>query len=314
MGAVQNARTAVEVLTKSPGSVRSARTAVETITQQRGKVQQARQAIDVLTKQRGKVQLARTVVEVIIPNVVPLQFEWGVRWVVIPPMPTGLTVDLEAGISTALQTAGGSPAVADNDPVGVWRDKINNRDAVQTTAGARPLLKKAIYNGRDTLRFDGGDDQLVLPGDSVDLITNPTIFVVAKATSAGGRMMVAKSHTMSGWSSPYHRWGWYHNGSFYTNWNGVGTNTNTWSTGDLKVLELVDGDSYANGVKVTDGSDVDLAYPNGNTPILISGNGVGSERWHGDICRIMVFNRSLTVDERQTVRALLASTYAITLP
>jgi hypothetical protein len=240
-------------------------------------------------------------------------FEWGVQWVVVPPFPTGLMLDLEAGISLAFQTDGGVAATADNDPVGSWVDAVTGTRKALASGTARPLLKKAVYNGKDTLRFDGSNDQLILAGETADQITNPTIFVVAKASSAGGRMMVAKSHTMSGWSSPYHRWGWYNNGSFYTNWNGVGTNTNAWTSGDLKVLELVDGDSYANGTKVTDGTDVNLTYPNGNTPILISGNGVGSERWHGDICRIMVFDRSLDTTERAIVRNLLGSAYGVTV-
>lgn len=226
---------------------------------------------------------------------------------------TGLVVRLEAGASQKLQTVGGVSASVDNDPVGVWTDLISGATAVQSTAGARPLLKTNVYNGQPTLRFDGGDDQLILPGSSAEQVPNVTVFVVAKATSGGGRMMVAKSHTTSGWSAPYHRWGWYDDGSYNTTWSGAGQSGGSWSSGDLKIIDCCNGDYYANGTKVIDRNDADLTYPSGTTPILISGNGVGSERWNGDICAVMIWNRSLTTVERNTVRAALASQYGISV-
>jgi len=237
---------------------------------------------------------------------------WGIPLNVVPLLPTGLMLDFQAGVSPSFQTTGGTPATADNDPVGSWLDSINGREAA-ASGGARPVLKKSVYNGKDTLRFDGGDDFMSIVGDAMDAVPNITLFIVAKATAGGGRMLISKSHTMSGWSAPYNRWGFYNNGSFYSAWNGNGTNTTGWSTGDLKVIELVDADAYANGVKVTDGTDADLSYPNGATPILIGGNGVGSERWAGDIARIMVWNRSLDTTERSLVRALLGSQYGVTV-
>jgi hypothetical protein len=311
MGAVRNARTAVEVLTQQQGKVRNARTAVEVITQQRGLVRDARTAVEVLTQQRGKVRDARTAVEALLSNSWQ-DIVWGVPLNIVPPLPAGLIYDFQAGVTPALQSAGGSPAVADNDPVGVWTEAISG--AVASAAGsARPLLKKSVYNGNDCLRFDGSDDQLIIPGSSTDEVPNVTIFLVFKSSGAGGRVILAKSHTNGGWSSPYCRWILYNDGGYNTRWNGNNYVGGTWSTGDLKVLEYVDADVYANGTKVVDGPDADLSYPNGHTPIYISGNGVGSERGYGDYCRIMIWNRSLDAVERSLVRVMLGSQYAVTV-
>jgi hypothetical protein len=58
--------------------------------------------------------------------------------------------------------AGTTPAVTDTDPVRLWVDPINAaRYALSGSDGVRPLLKKSIIAGRDVLRFDGSDDQLV---------------------------------------------------------------------------------------------------------------------------------------------------------
>lgn len=312
MGAVRNARTAVEVLTQQQGKVRNARTAIEVITQQRGNVRDARTAVEVLTQQRGKVRDARTAIEVLMSSYWQ-EVLWGVPLNVVPPLPAGLIYDFQAGVSPAFQTSGGAAAVANNDPVGVWRDSINGVDAVQATAGQRPLLIKSAYNGQDTLRFDGSNDQLVIPGSAIDEVPNITLFLVFKSSGAGGRAIIAKNHNTSGWSNPYCRWILYNDGTYNTRWNGNNYAGGSWTTGDLKVLEYVDADVYANGTKVMDGPDADLSYPNGHTPILISGNGVGSEYGYGDYCRIMLWNRSLDAVERSLVRVLLGTQYGVTV-
>lgn len=54
-----------------------------------------------------------------------------------------------------------TPAAADLDPVGGWRDRSGSaRHATQATAAARPVLKLALQNGRRVVRFDGVDDFL----------------------------------------------------------------------------------------------------------------------------------------------------------
>lgn len=54
--------------------------------------------------------------------------------------------------------------LVDNDPVAVWRDSSGNtRDMVQATAASRPIFKTGIINGKNVVRFDGTDDWLRAP-------------------------------------------------------------------------------------------------------------------------------------------------------
>lgn len=102
MGSVQNARTAVEVLTQQRGKVLDARTAVEVLTQQRGYVRDARTAVEVLTQQRGKVLDARTAVEVLLTSRgADSQFQWGQPWELSPLaiQPAGFVVNALDGLN-----------------------------------------------------------------------------------------------------------------------------------------------------------------------------------------------------------------------
>lgn len=229
---------------------------------------------------------------------------------------SGLVVHLDADQSVKWQNSDGTAAVTDSGhPVGAWVDLVSGRSAVQATAAARPTWQASAYQNKPTLRFDGGDDQLILPGHESEQVPNITLFIVAMTLSAGGRLLIAKGQNASGWTNPYARWILYvGGGQFDTRWNGSGaTRSGTWTANDLKILELLDNDTYANGVQMQNLADSDLTYPNGLTPILISGNGVGSERWQGDVAEILIYNRSLTPEERTTIRNLLAGKYGINL-
>lgn len=60
--------------------------------------------------------------------------------------------------ATLYQSAGGSLATANADPVGQWRDKsANGRHCEQATAAKIPTLRAAVQNGLNVVRFDGGD-------------------------------------------------------------------------------------------------------------------------------------------------------------
>lgn len=93
------------------------------------------------------------------------------------------------------QDAGGTtPATADADPVGRWSDQSGNaRHATQSSAGARPLLKLAVQNGLNVVRFDGTDD-FILTAD-FGLAQPVTLFLVAKVTSGGDLTVLIDGRT-----------------------------------------------------------------------------------------------------------------------
>lgn len=81
-------------------------------------------------------------------------------------------------------TAGTLAATADADAVARWDDQSTNaRHATQATSTKRPLLKLAIKNGKNVVRFDGVDD--FLQGPSFTGVSMPyTVFIVFAGTGA----------------------------------------------------------------------------------------------------------------------------------
>lgn len=91
-----------------------------------------------------------------------------------------------------LQAAGGAVASANNDPVGKWLDQSPNaRDAIQATAGKKPLLKTAVQNGLPAVLFDGSDDYLLAgPFASPLSLAGATIYLVAANAATPGSVAV----------------------------------------------------------------------------------------------------------------------------
>lgn len=76
---------------------------------------------------------------------------------------TGCTFWLDAtDTSTLLDVSNGSVVTTDGSPVGMAKSKVAvggvDQCGYQATAGARPVLKTGIVNGKSVLRFDGTDD------------------------------------------------------------------------------------------------------------------------------------------------------------
>lgn len=107
---------------------------------------------------------------------------------VTPIDPTTLGVQLEAYYknNTGLfqDSAGSTPASSDGDPVGRWADQSGNgRHWGQTTSADRPVLKLAIKNGKNVVRFADSTDHL----DPLSAYTvNQPLYVFWASTCATG--------------------------------------------------------------------------------------------------------------------------------
>ena len=102
-----------------------------------------------------------------------------------PSSIAGLQLWLDASDSTTLFTdsAGSTPATADGDPVGYWGDKSGNtNNTTQADGTKKPLLKLATQNSKNSVRFDGSNDNLKALTGGAD--SNYTLFVVNKKLSA----------------------------------------------------------------------------------------------------------------------------------
>ena len=84
-----------------------------------------------------------------------------------------------------------TPATADTDPVGGWRDQSGQGNHLtQTTAGSRPTLKLAIQNGRSVLRLTAASSQFM---DLAGLVLNQpaSAAMVASVSNTNGRLLEA---------------------------------------------------------------------------------------------------------------------------
>lgn len=97
---------------------------------------------------------------------------------------------------------------SDGDAVGTWSDLSGNgRNATQSTALAKPVLKTNIVNGRAVVRFDGVDDfvsgAVAITGSTYTLFA---VALVKNAASSYGRIVslaVASTATADWNTTPY---------------------------------------------------------------------------------------------------------------
>jgi hypothetical protein len=110
----------------------------------------------------------------------------------------GLALWLDASDASTLfqDDAGTTPATADGDVVGYWGDKSGNgKHVTQTVAGQKPLLKTAVQNGRNGIKFDGSDDVLA---NASFALTKPDTLIAAIRTGTGGGAAVDGVATRQG--------------------------------------------------------------------------------------------------------------------
>jgi hypothetical protein len=97
----------------------------------------------------------------------------------------GLQLWLDASNGLFDATSGGNPVATDGSSVARWEDRSgNSRNASQATSANRPILKTAVQNGRNGIRFDGSNDSMATASfaHSVPL----TLFLVCKRLSNTG--------------------------------------------------------------------------------------------------------------------------------
>ena len=248
-----------------------------------------------------------------------------------PPPPftpaaiTDLAVWLDASDSTTLlASTTDSTLAAENGEVARWVDKSSNAlAAIQDTAGSRPTRRVAVQNGLGILRFDGTNDTLRIP--SITLQSYCTVFVVSSTSApASSSTRFYMEHGPTTNSNP---------GFFF-----IGTDSTAWAinrgalhNGPSRLLDWMGngwgiagfrydgaGIVYRNGGLVADDtSNTTTSQP--NTPVTTFLNiaarmaltGTPSLPLNGDIGEIVIYNRPLTLAERQQVEGYLAEKWAL---
>lgn len=195
---------------------------------------------------------------------------------------------------------------ADGTAVKTWQDQSGNtRHVTQGTAGARPLYKTAIQNGKPVIRFDGTDDQLQIASTGIMTALPLTILVAAaSATTATVRRVITNGRYgfACGAASQKLRFTIF----------GVADKDSAaaiWVANTFEQVSLTFDSSrvvtiWRNGVN-TD-TLAAAASDSGNAVGTLSiGSAGGSEFWNLDIGEILVYSGTLSSTDRAAAEAYL---------
>jgi hypothetical protein len=203
---------------------------------------------------------------------------------IVPTDIAGLQLWLDASDSTTLfqNSDGTTPATADSDPIGYWGDKSRNGShAIQTVSGNRPLLRTAVKNGKNVLRFTGVSDYLasVLSINMLHVFVVEYISVTDNYNTLFGKEAVVSSapHIVLRRHLPAVNRTWGHNNSSdwgpQANWQVNGTTTNLQSDVTWGVLSCYSNDTVSSKFEVSS-----KQY----------------RLWKGDIAEILVYDSRIT--------------------
>ncbi len=192
------------------------------------------------------------------------------------------------------------------DPTGgfpnVWRDQSGNgNDARQTVTKSIPSLATDTASGMPTMRFDGTSDFLKL---KTRIASGWTVFLVLRNSASGG------------YKSPLGDNG---NVDTYT-----GLNRSIWIGNDPWVV--LNGETWLNGIPVSDGRNTYYPDPSGPLAVLtsiavgpVATANVGAywgdaNCWRGDIAEVAIYGRQLDAADAKKVATYLAKKYKIVSP
>lgn len=213
---------------------------------------------------------------------------------------TGLALWLDAGDISGVNA----------DPVTNWYDNsgLAGRTFTQAAALEKPTLRTAQLNGKPVVRFDGTNDSLVGPLQSVLYSGNISLFVVAKNWTAGTPVGGA-----SGQDILIRDFG----GTIFPNTGGASFSATPVASGATTVLNLdfdYTADNYfvrQNGAQTGSGIPV-IATASGNITLgrwLTN----ASDYFAGDIAEVIAYNRRLSPAERATIHSYIQDKYAISV-
>ena len=202
---------------------------------------------------------------------------------------------------------------SDGEAVGTWPNASGRGpDAVQATAGKRPIYKPNVYNGKAVLRFTRGNGHRMT--SAMAEISQPiTVFAVFKLASLSGMLTsyIFDSNDVTE-SKRQYIFHYSYNWKFYA----------PCSAGDITgevappygpviwciTFNGVNSYIWINGVKLFGPASFYVYTMNG---LSIGAASSDAGFWDGDIGEIIVFNAALTDTNRKLIEAYLGTEYGI---
>lgn len=217
----------------------------------------------------------------------------------------------DADDSTTLfeDSAGTTPALDNADVIGRWLDKSgNDYHVTQATTANKATLRLAVQNGKNVIRFDGTDDFLANAAfpDFGDIYT---IFIVIKLDADGDTSQGVYSVSNGTYPTGF---------GMYQATNLVSFMRGASASHDVGNVNRRDGNFYIhsqtntgtqNQFRTNAIASQTAAYtaPNPNTLNRLDIGRINIAGWNfkGDMAELIIYNRNLSSDERNTVRDYL---------
>ena len=236
----------------------------------------------------------------------------------------GLSFWLDATTGLFDATSGGNPVTTDASSVARWEDQSgNSRHITQSTLASRPILKTAIQNGKNIIRFDGTNDILRRSGAFVHAQGAATIFVVISGTTAGGdRRFMNEGRTtvtnplympiISSTATLFQVLYRINTGAIPLNNSNLGVAFN--GTGFKLVCAVDSGTNFAGFINKAATNNYN--YTRGAVTLdtfAIGGWATTIERdfFPGDVAEVIIYNTALGTSDRQSVENYLYSKWGI---
>ncbi len=232
----------------------------------------------------------------------------------------GLVLWLDAADTATMwqDTAATTAANTAGQTVARWNDKsTQTNNGTQSTSTQRPTLVSS--GGRLVPTFDGANDFLALTPSSLPTGTsNSTAFAVAELTTfdtSAWRWGLSWGSSTSGQGRGTF-------GKFFSNTAMTATvqattdvtDTN-WPSGSPALFTS----AYASGTSISAASNArpyqssSTTYNTGTSIASVGRQVTGTEWWAGRVHETIVFNRTLTADERRTIDEYLARKWSLTI-
>lgn len=220
----------------------------------------------------------------------------------------GLQLWLDASDSTTLFTdsAGSTPATADGDVVGRWADKSGNtRHATQSDGTKKPALKLALENGRNAIQFDVSND--TISGTAGANYPRHTFTVIRFPVSSIATVnCVAYRFFTSGLAVPNGRSTFriVRDGVAWADSGFVGSQISHSDTGKY-LIEFVKS-SQSSDELLRNGS----SYQTYSNASVVNSN-IYAMSCCGVVCEYLVYDQSLSADEKSSVRTYLNAKWGV---
>ncbi len=200
------------------------------------------------------------------------------------------------------------PVVSAGDVVGGWQDKSGNGNhAIQATVAQKPTYRVSAINGKPGLRSDGVDDHIDSSSVVADFAADFTMFIVAEQPTGANNKTFCSSAAFRFQTSEMNL----SVVASQANYAAVATPQIMTVTHDAGVLL----EAFRDGVSV--GTDSTIGAPASGVDLQLmrdelSGIG-GVDEYPGDISEFIIYERVVSVLERQQVEAYLSSKWSIAL-